>query len=108
MLTNNHGWCSDTEFIGSSARLIQVKRYSGTFSCQFDVFRYPFDIQECTMVSSLSTGDPTQVLLKYIGDNNLQEYNIKDFKILLEKEHTRETIMVCHMDHYFSDADMHP
>nr|XP_045609608.1 uncharacterized protein LOC123765175 [Procambarus clarkii] len=42
-------------YSGDTTSLVQVQHYSGTFTCQFDVFYYPFDKQRCSVLIQLSS-----------------------------------------------------
>lgn len=46
---------SDTVFPASSGRLVKRKLYSASFSCNYELFKYPFDTQTCSVFLKLTS-----------------------------------------------------
>ncbi|KAK7074814.1 hypothetical protein SK128_001824 [Halocaridina rubra] len=47
----------DAIFQPSSVHLVKKAYYSGSFSCSFSLFKYPFDTQECSVLIKLDSAD---------------------------------------------------
>ena len=66
------------------------RSFSKTFSCEFELQRYPLDIQICTMElkTDSDSGHDIQLnpkILEFIGSYSLGESKIKNYKIHQEK-----------------------
>ncbi|XP_045135650.1 uncharacterized protein LOC123518714 [Portunus trituberculatus] len=59
-------------YSGESTSLIQEQHYSGTFACHFDVFYYPFDKQECSVLIKLAS--VRQENVSFVQDEAVAEY----------------------------------
>lgn len=66
--------------------IIQQQHYSGSFVCTFDVFYYPFDVQQCSVLLQLSslskelvTFTAARSLVEFGQDSTLPTYIIGEF-----------------------------
>lgn len=79
-------YISEAVYEGASATVIKEQHYSGSFVCTFDVFYYPFDMQQCTVLMQMSSLSKNLVSLtksrarvEFIQDSELSTYVINDF-----------------------------
>merc|ERR1719206_1706395 len=90
----NNDLTNSLEYYGfdSYTNAINLEReYYQVFSCEFDLLYYPFDTQVCHMVFALQGFTKEFMALhidhvgvNYTGKRNLLEYEIQDWKILLD------------------------
>ncbi|XP_071547713.1 uncharacterized protein [Panulirus ornatus] len=71
---------------GDAARIVYEQHYSGSFVCDFDVFSYPFDVQQCSVLIELSSVSHELVSLttskstvEFEGDSTYGTYIIHEF-----------------------------
>lgn len=77
---------TDEVYGGTAAQLVQQQHYSGSFVCSFNVFYYPFDMQQCSILVQLSSLSKQLVTLtnarssvEYNNNRNLQIYFVTRF-----------------------------
>nr|XP_045609609.1 uncharacterized protein LOC123765176 [Procambarus clarkii] len=75
----------DLVYSGESNSLVQEQHYSGTFSCHFELFYYPFDKQKCSVHIQLSSIIQDAVfthsdsVVEYLGFEELPLYIVNRF-----------------------------
>lgn len=77
---------------GVAAQLVQQQHYSGSFVCPFNVFYYPFDVQQCSVLVQLSSLSKQLVILtnarssvEYNNNRDLQIYVVSHFFVTEQK-----------------------
>ncbi|KAK8396900.1 hypothetical protein O3P69_005113 [Scylla paramamosain] len=78
----------DTVHSPLSAQLVKRQQYSASFSCNFLLFNYPFDTQNCSILLRLSSADNEVVEFQnasvvYRGMRNLPKFTILNEKVTL-------------------------
>ncbi|XP_076058502.1 uncharacterized protein LOC143035517 [Oratosquilla oratoria] len=78
----------DSFYPGSSGKLLHERNYIGTFSCNFQLWKYPFDEQQCSIDAffasvsrKLVNLDKTSLTVRYSGDSMISNYILKDFQV---------------------------
>ncbi|XP_076055612.1 uncharacterized protein LOC143033883 [Oratosquilla oratoria] len=78
----------DQLYPGSSGKLYLQNQYVGTFSCRFELIKYPFDEQDCTIELILSSAarklvdfDQNRLTASYVGESKLNNYLVKAFHV---------------------------
>ncbi|XP_070001373.1 uncharacterized protein [Penaeus vannamei] len=74
---------TETIFEPVNASLVTKTFYSASFSCNFYLFKYPFDTQVCSLLIKLDSADTTVVTFTndsvvYSGLLTLPKYDVKD------------------------------
>ncbi|MPC12425.1 Glycine receptor subunit alpha-2 [Portunus trituberculatus] len=89
-----------TVYEGAAARVIKQQHYSGSFVCAFDVFYYPFDVQQCSVLVQLSSISKKLVSLtksraktEFNQNSELSTYIISDFFVKEVNTLSRESIV---------------
>ncbi|KAG7163887.1 Glutamate-gated chloride channel-like 1 [Homarus americanus] len=90
----------DEMYGGDAARVVQRQHYSGIFVCAFDVFYYPFDVQQCSVQMQLASVSKELVafttersVAEYTQDLSLSRYYVSDFFTKVPSNHIRETLI---------------
>ncbi|XP_045122759.1 uncharacterized protein LOC123511169 [Portunus trituberculatus] len=90
----------ETVYEGAAARVIKQQHYSGSFVCAFDVFYYPFDVQQCSVLVQLSSISKKLVSLtksraktEFNQNSELSTYIISDFFVKEVNTLSRESIV---------------
>ncbi|XP_071530491.1 uncharacterized protein [Panulirus ornatus] len=80
-------------FLGEGNPLIVSRKYSTTFSCDFNLVLYPFDIQQCDMhLRMLSASktylkfNKTSTFVAYHGSELLLEYQLEQPKLIFDSD----------------------
>ncbi|XP_068220377.1 uncharacterized protein [Palaemon carinicauda] len=86
----------DEIYGGDAAMIVQQQHYSGSFVCTFDVFYYPFDEQECSILVQFSSVSKELVAFTTNGSSTaygqsakLPIYIVSDFFALVPSNETR-------------------
>nr|XP_045599679.1 uncharacterized protein LOC123758956 [Procambarus clarkii] len=87
----------DTLFPGTKNSLTQTKKFIGTFTCDFQLYFYPFDSQLCEIQLQLSTELKDhavfafkQGVAEYIGAEHLPLYTVQGVTL---RNHTQPALM---------------
>ncbi|XP_068232230.1 uncharacterized protein [Palaemon carinicauda] len=78
----------DSVYQPTSGQLVQRTQYYASFTCDFGLYRYPFDTQTCVIIMKLASADMEVIDLKnpsvvYSGSTDLPKYEIKNVHILM-------------------------
>ncbi|XP_042216238.1 uncharacterized protein LOC121862208 [Homarus americanus] len=89
----------DTVYPASSGRLVQRTLYSASFSCNFQLFRYPFDTQTCSVYLKLTSATSQVVTFKnatveYNGLRNLPKYTVGSLTARLDHSDANDVLEV--------------
>nr|XP_053643778.1 gamma-aminobutyric acid receptor subunit beta-like [Cherax quadricarinatus] len=89
----------DVTYMGASAVIIQREHYSGSFVCDFNVFYYPFDVQQCSVLVQLSsvneelvTFTTEKTTVHFDKSSKFGTYIIQDFVTLKQKSKSPESL----------------
>nr|XP_053643897.1 uncharacterized protein LOC128696599 [Cherax quadricarinatus] len=89
----------DVTYMGASAVIIQREHYSGSFVCDFNVFYYPFDVQQCSVLVQLSsvseelvTFTTEKTTVQFDKSSKFGTYIIQDFVTLKQKSKSAESL----------------
>ncbi|XP_071532902.1 uncharacterized protein [Panulirus ornatus] len=79
----------DTIYQPKSGRLVQRRQYYASFSCNFGLFKYPFDTQTCFIFIKLASADTNVLSLKnasvvHRGNSQLPKYSLQNIKIFIK------------------------
>lgn len=92
---------TDEVYGGTAAQLVQQQHYSGSFVCPFNVFYYPFDVQQCNLLVQLTSVSKQLVALtnarssvEYNNNRHLQIYVVSRFFVKeTDNNNTRNTMI---------------
>ncbi|XP_064111553.1 glycine receptor subunit alpha-4-like [Macrobrachium nipponense] len=86
----------DEIYGGDAALIVQQQHYSGSFVCTFDVFYYPFDDQQCSILVQFSSVSKELVAFTtngsstaYSQSSQLPIYTVSDFFASVPSNDTR-------------------
>ncbi|XP_076031404.1 uncharacterized protein LOC143019555 [Oratosquilla oratoria] len=75
---------TDPSYDGGAGELQLEQHYSGSFSCFFHLFTYPFDEQQCTVLIQLASSsgglvqfDTETATIAYLGEKLLASYQVE-------------------------------
>ncbi|XP_068247799.1 uncharacterized protein [Palaemon carinicauda] len=80
----------DTVYQPQNVSLVQKNFYSGSFSCNFGLFKYPFDTQICSVLIKLDSADTSVITfsnatVRYSGLINLPKYTVQNIVVDLSE-----------------------
>lgn len=69
------------------------------FNCKHTMKYYPFDVQVCKLILSMPRNSQNVIkmnpgILKYLGDRELQQYYIKDFKMKVTETNSKTLLKI--------------
>ncbi|XP_066965653.1 uncharacterized protein [Macrobrachium rosenbergii] len=85
-----HGGPDYTIYQSQNVSLVQKNFYSGSFSCNFGLFKYPFDTQVCSVLIKLDSADTSVITfsnatVEYSGLINLPKYAVHNIVVELSE-----------------------